>query len=331
MMTVLSITPDELNEAGLSKCLTKQFARLEDGSWSVTTYDDAYRFNAAEFEVEDFDDLVTLLTALEDCPDSCLIRGKLIPGKSPFRVRRKKNDPDPRNVFFEENPNGVQWIMLDFDGLEAPNEVMTDEERLEFLISHLPVEFHNSSYFYQWSSSAGLYGWKTPKAHLWFWLDEPWLDKYIKGKAVDEQWPVDCAVFDPIQINYTSRPIFLNCADPLPKRSGVVRKATDEVALGAWVRPVTAPAPLYRGPRLSPSDAFQKRLDEIGHPSLNDATLAAIACYVRLHGRDFDREDLKAIIRKFIWMSPRNDADKHRAASDRKLNEQINSAIRKYA
>lgn len=329
MITILTASKSETDHLGNRKRLAKRFTHNGDGSWDVTSYDEIKYFNVTEVELNDFDDLATVLTALEDEPTACVIRGSLLPGRSPVGVRRKKDDPDPREVFFQENPNGVQWMMLDFDRIEAPSENMTDGERLDFLVSHLPSEFHDASFFYQWSSSAGLKGWKTPKAHLWFWLDEPWRDEFLKGKVVHEKWPVDTSVINPVQVNYTARPLFTNCPDPLPQRSGIVRKTNDAVSLGAWIKP--QPPIIHREARQTPSEAFQRRLEAIGYPTLNDATLAAIACYVRLHGRDFDRHELKTKIREYIWLAPRSDSDKRRAASDRKLDEQINSAIRKYA
>jgi hypothetical protein len=34
-------------------------------------------------------------------------------------------------------------------------------------------------------------------------------------------WPVDTSVFDPVQPNYVAKPVFENCHDPVPYRSGL--------------------------------------------------------------------------------------------------------------
>src|SRR3954451_20182254 len=41
-----------------------------------------------------------------------------------------------------------------------------------------------------------------------------------KKKSV-KMWPVDTSVFNPVQPNYISKPLFVGCPDPVPFRSGL--------------------------------------------------------------------------------------------------------------
>jgi hypothetical protein len=67
--------------------------------------------------------------------------------------------------------------MIDFDDQDVPEGINpTSVEALELVIKKLPPEFHNASYFYQHSSSAGIVGpdglprKKGLNAHAFFWL-----------------------------------------------------------------------------------------------------------------------------------------------------------------
>src|SRR4051812_28907271 len=137
-------------------------------------------------------------------------------------------------------------------------------EALAYAVRQLPPEFHDASFFYQWSSSAGLKG-AVIKVHLFFWLDRPVPDHELREWA--EAWNrehspvgklIDPALFDPIQAHYIARPRFVGRADPLPVRSGLVQKDRDEVAIRLLRREGTRAGD---GPRLH---AVERDRDETG-------------------------------------------------------------------
>jgi hypothetical protein len=160
---------------GSQKRLTKKFTRSASGEIIKHDYDRAYLYDADQIEVESIDGLHEILTWLETQPHTCIIRGEAIAATRSIR-RALVADPAKGPPTIRPVASGVQWVMLDFDKLPiASLDLTTEAERLAYLVGLLPKEFHGATYHYQWSSSAGLDGWQTASAHLWFWLSDPWL------------------------------------------------------------------------------------------------------------------------------------------------------------
>ncbi len=276
--------------------MTKRLTRTGSG-WEKQHYRSAYRFDVAREEVNGIIELSELLTSIEDLPKTCVIRGRLIAGMPDTDVYRLLHDDKEkeRPATFEEDPNGVRWIMLDFDNVPAPDGLSTSRDRLEYLVSMLPEPFHDASYHYQWSASAGLDGWDNISAHLWFWLTEPWRDSVLIERMDVEGWDVDESPIRTVQPNFTAAPIFIGAEDILAgQRSGLVRKSVDEVHLPPFYRP--KPVLRFDGTKTPvKGKSFEERLNDIG-PRFHMPINRAIACYVAQNGHATDHYELKNMI-----------------------------------
>ncbi|MDH7971067.1 hypothetical protein QH494_02640 [Sphingomonas sp. AR_OL41] len=263
--------------------LTKTF-RQDGDEITKRDYDNAALFDAERLDVENIDDLSAALQWLEQEPTRCLVRGETVTGTR--RIRRTLADTVQHGpAKLRAAPTGLRWVMLDFDKLPVASLELEDERRrLQYLVSCLPAEFWGASYHYQWSASAGVRGWDTLSAHLWFYLSEPWLCRTLYERFANggdwQNCEVDPAPFTPNQIHYTASPIFEGMVDPVTSRSGLVRGDRDEVTLCPWIKPVV-PAPQFT-PRehyaLFGLARFEELLAEIG-PDYHRPILRAAAHY----------------------------------------------------
>ena len=185
-------------------------------------------------------DLSECLFILEDNPNRCVIRGELLDGiDENQKVLRRKKATDDHPAYFGEKAEGHQWVCFDFDKVPAPLGLTSNDERLAYLASLLGNEFEDVSFHYQWSSSAGLYGWDTLSCHLWYWLGEPRTDSEMCRWAKDNG-NVDDAIFRTVQPHYTARPKFIDMDDPIgPDRSGFVKRKKDNVLVPKVSEPRT--------------------------------------------------------------------------------------------
>lgn len=311
--------------------LTKAFTRLEDGTVAKSDYDNAQRFRAIEAEPKDIFELSALLTELEAWTDACVVRAQVRSDANPDDInRRKLEDPTRDAPSLEKRPDGVWWVMCDFDKVPAPAGLTTNQERLDHLVSMLPEAFHGVTYHYHWSSSQGLKGWESLSCHLWFWLTRPHDDDLLCERHHVEGWDCDDAAFRTVQPLYTANPIFVNFDDVLDgERSGLIRGDRDDVDLPEYVPPPPpkfpdgTPMPFVRSP------SFQDRLDAIG-PRLHQPILQAIASYVARHGWETDEAELMSILQDAIWDCGPTFSDKRDYMSDRYLRRAISGAVRKY-
>ena len=185
-------------------------------------------FDVEELKLNSFDDLSKMLTKLEVEPSSLVIRGKLIAGRATTNLRRTGSSNQFGHPDKNFNPHSRRWCMLDIDDLELPEDYsdidMCSEEILSHIVSKLPEQFRSAACHYQFSGSMGV---KTGmiKIHLWYWLGQAVTDQGMKvWTSAQSEVPVDQALFSPVQVHYTSPPIFLGGAlDPLNKRSGIYR------------------------------------------------------------------------------------------------------------
>jgi len=128
--------------------------------------------------------------------------------------------------------------MLDFDDPPAPDyldPIAEPETAVEWLITeYLPPEWQDVSFAWDISPRTGTYG-STVGAHIWFWLTKPQtggeMDAYFAARVTPEA-KVDEHLFkNDVQPHYTAYPIFKDCRDPLPVRSGFAEREYDAVKL----------------------------------------------------------------------------------------------------
>lgn len=212
--------------------MTKQFVGDK-----VKSYDDGWAFKVHQRQVASLDDLHDLLTKLESRTDCIFVRGayvgddKASKARSFGVLRHSVNFPDqPLHTLCCD----IDWYEPGFaDPVRQPVDACND-----FIAEYLPACFHDASYRWHLSSSAGTPG-KAHllKVHLWFWLETPYSTADMKAWSEDlearhGQRVIDNALYQVVQTHYTANPLFLEGAsDPVPVRSGLVRKGTDQVPL----------------------------------------------------------------------------------------------------
>lgn len=213
--------------------------------------------------------------------------------------------------------------MFDIDKLPLPSALTLSTETipqvLDYVVKELPVEFHDASFYWQLSSSAGLRDPSIVSMHLWFWLARPTTDHDLKrwGKAVNKAKGfslIDLHMFDDIQAHYTAAPIFEGMDDPFPERSGLIEKASHEVALVLPAEQPLPPRPLKqkgtctrtsKQTRGSSGHGFEHKLSLIGDhgggEGFHGPIISAIASYVATAGRDnVNREWLLETVRNRV-------------------------------
>jgi len=328
MITLLTVNDPEVR-------LAKTITRRADGGWDKVAYKDAFSFDVFSYPATSIHELSEMLFEIEGEDRSCVIRGELLPTANPANARRLLYDNEYSKATFTSAARS--WVLCDFDKAEAPEGLTTEQERLDFLISTLPAMFHDASYHFQWSSSAGLEGWITPKCHIWFWLEEPINDADLKMLATHQQWPVDRALFNPVQVHYTARPTFTNCDDPIERRSGLVIRSRDAVKLPMKLIPIIRAKlnEVVREQRVSDinkpaTEKLDDLLAQIG-PDYNEPILKAIAHYIAttpIH--DVDVMWLKDKVRDAVAIAPPGANSKREYTNEAYLNRSINGAIRKF-
>lgn len=295
------------------KLLCKQFIR-SDGTITVQPYDKGYLLNNEQIEYHSLESVYHDFVELAASRRFCFIRGNIKPEFQGKACRRLLHDDSLTGdqATIEADPFGKNLLMLDFDDVDNPGGVQPSVADLERLVvARLPAEFHNASFFYQFSSSAGVRGWAPFKVHLFYWTTKPWPDAKLRdwAKGWNEhlglKW-LDDRVFLSSQINYIADPLFVGMDDPLGvDRWGFVRKASASVDLQPIAR-AQRQAPVWTASLstiYTPAD-IQERLEEklaqIGvGGNYREPLMAAIGFYIaasKSRGLVPDLDHLKSAI-----------------------------------
>lgn len=302
--------------------------------------------------ITDISGLSELLTALESMPQCLVIRGEPVDQSAADLGRIRRTGSGEGDAFqgnFRTPDHGRRYVLIDVDKLKLPDGMSLSPDSVEaiceYVISHLPKEFHKASYHWQLSSSAGFTDPGRVSLHLWFWLDRPVHDLELRrwGKFVNEKAGmklVDTALFGHVQPHYTAAPVFDGVQDPFPVRSGLVVRPLDSVAL------VLPPLPQRMTTRNVVSSAtgastckgFENHLKRIGdhaggegfHVPLRDAA----ASYVSTNGiSGTDREVLFDLLAAAVFRADRSnhsDTEVGQRASREHIMPLIDSALVKY-
>jgi len=205
----------------------------------VNGYSKAKYFKLEEVQVSNIQDLSALLGRLESDRNACIIRGKYIGDKFAkermFAEEYKQGKVLRRDVIFNDQP--LHAVLIEVDDFKPlfGNPILDPVSCIEeYVIFCLSKAFKDVSYHWQLSNSAGHPTKKgILKAHLWFWLATPRTSAELKEWATAIGLKADHAVFNKIQIHYTSAPIFEEgIDDPVSVRSGFFQgDLRDEVEL----------------------------------------------------------------------------------------------------
>lgn len=245
-ITVLSTTTPNCNTV-------KTYGIDATGQFKCIPYGNEIFFSYRLEQAYGIDQLSALLTELSKRKNAILIRGNPILGLS--------KQTDRKGGKFPEAKDGCYWVMIDFDNLPVPEGMNPNsKESIEYYIHKLPNEFHGVSYFYQFSSSAGIQNSDgTPlkkglNVHLFFWFKSPihgkQLSAYFESHCYENQFyekafdrhgqpviktGVDLSVIrSSVQPHYIGLPNILKgviCTLPPEDRQGLVKKKSDEVEL----------------------------------------------------------------------------------------------------
>ena len=191
-------------------------------------------------KVGTLEELSSLLLVLETDPKRVIIRGRLVDGVDPTLPLRRRIHDAVRPIL--EAPyvdQALSWLMIDMDKQQLPSGIdllAQPLDAIDYLIAQLPQEFHDCTFHYQLSSSAGVFNTSEVSAHLFFWLKEPATSAKLKpwADALNRQRKlIDASLFNTIQAHYTSKPIFPDgFTDPFEgRRSGLIRKNKDAVQI----------------------------------------------------------------------------------------------------
>lgn len=329
---------------------SKVITRNTDGQIDIQNFNAGMSFAVLELPaIDGIHTLSNYLTQLETIPNALVIRGRPLPhiAQSSWVYRRKVNFLTP--------DSGHRWLMIDIDKYPLPKHLLSkcnSHAAIEYLVGKLPAEFRDATYYWSFSSSAGVKNHGNVSAHLWFWLTAwvsdaeltRWGDYVNKGAG---RKLIDTALFRDVQPHFTAAPRFVNMADPLPMRSGLCQKTHDAVTL--QLPPSTAPT--KKGSSQTPTAGqtvqttsnsddvgFENRLARIGdHPGgqgFHNPLLNAAASYVATHGEQgTDVEVLYAILHDAAMAADRRhhtlDDVEHRACRDQ-IMPMIESAIAKF-
>lgn len=130
--------------------VAKRYFVGESGEVEKQDYQLAKQFKATSFLITTIYALARLIGLLSLSRHMILLRGIHRDGQDDNTWRTKYE--------FQEHPDGTNWVMLDIDGVPAPEGISpVSLEAVQWLIrSKLPPEFQNVTCFYQFSGSAGV-------------------------------------------------------------------------------------------------------------------------------------------------------------------------------
>ena len=330
---------------------SKRFVRTVDGIVK-NDYNAGLLFKVFEpMPVGNITDLSELLTALESWPSCLVIRGAPRDASYIGRWVRRRGSGMEGN--FHTPPDGRHWVLIDFDKIDIPKRLSLKKSPVavrEYLVKLLPAEFHDATYHWSLSSSAGMGNPAKVSMHLWFWLLSPTPDSVLKtwAKLVNERAGfklVDHLLFQHVQPHYIAAPTFEGLPDPFPARSGFEVKGQQFVDLK--LPPVNAnltTGAAVRTPKTgtrcatSGGSGFEARLtligDNPGGEGFHAPVVAAVASYVATHGAEgTDIDALYDLVRAAVLAA---DASRHDAAyiehmaSREHIVSAIESALKKF-
>lgn len=233
--------------------VNKRYYRDEAGAVQKANFQNAFLYSVKTVPTNGIEELAGIVESHSANRQCILIRD--LPIRSlPTVVRKTKEN-------FAEHPEGSPWAMLDFDNIKMPDGMdPLSPEAIEWVISRLPTEFRDVTYFYQFSASAGILGADgVPlksglNVHLFFWLDRRIPGKQLaaylslhcmetgfyklganKGDVVGLLPGVDPALLhSPVQAHYIAAPTIgdgVVCQLTPESRQGLVRKNNQSVTV----------------------------------------------------------------------------------------------------
>jgi hypothetical protein len=234
-------------------------------------------FAITSAEVDGLASLAAFLENLQHHPRIFIVRGELIEGHAPGRVRRMchPDKEDQGSPYFRSKER--RHIAADLDSFPLPPGVDPLDVRAvaKAALALLPIEFRRASCWAQLTAGAGFK--PGGRIRLWFWLSQYVSDaeakRWLKGA------PVDRSLYNPVQPHYTARPVFVDIVDPVPLRSAVITGDVDAVPVPASPEPRRPEAPRSLHGDRAPLGATRAE-------AYLFACVRAVACAPQGQGRD---------------------------------------------
>lgn len=220
--------------------LAKRWTAGPGGTSTCRGYDQAMHFTSREEPVESINALGRLLARLERDRQSCVIRAALLEGVDPATPHRRLLHARPDEDDGAQTCEDVArcWACFDVDDVPMPPGLSLPENPDEVIAAvierHLPRDLHGVTCAWQLSSSAGMpKAAGIVKAHVWYYLARPLSSAELTrwAKAAGLKGVIDFATLRGVQPEYTAVPIFDGVEDPLPRRSGMLRRDRDVARL----------------------------------------------------------------------------------------------------
>jgi hypothetical protein len=175
----------------------------------------------SSYTFQNLEDLESILTALRERRNQCVIRGALLPGvESPCRRLTKAADDDAATI--GDVPR--DWVLLDVDSIDEPTGLSfaaDPDACARYIRSQLPKAFRNAGFVWRASGSAGF----KPgiRLHLWFLLAQPIVGAELKPLLKASAVKLDTSVLGAVQPHFTADPVLApGVVDPLTQRIGRV-------------------------------------------------------------------------------------------------------------
>jgi hypothetical protein len=304
------------------KFLTKRWARF-GSELQETSCDRAWRFSAAEHPVSDIHEVGALIQQISTDPRAAVVRGGIVEGANRSDMLRRARPREGTPATLETKSRW--WLALDLDRISCPSSIdplLEPDTTVEHAISHLPPAFHDVTSFWQFTGGHGI----KPgiRLRLWYWLNRPisdeelrrWLGERVRQDGLPAskwppRWPVDLALFNPIQLHYTAAPIFDGLPDPVPRRSGWHRGLEDSIVVpdlprGGKRREPSSISRFCGDPGLGYGGWRNRIGDHVGGDGFFRPIKSAIGAYFAANGAHADVEWLLQDLTAVIWERQRD-------------------------
>ncbi|TGO03304.1 hypothetical protein PN36_09020 [Candidatus Thiomargarita nelsonii] len=229
---------------------TKTLTLDANGKPNAINYGRAIKFHGKIYQPTNINELSHLLEFYADIPYALAVRGQFrdhVDLTKPIWRRKdeRKYPKAPHTVCLMET--ALNWLMLDIDklslpalGFNAPLSQLDPKTVCDAIIAKYLPELQGITYHFQLSSTAGWFNHHTVSVHLWLWLDKPMTNPECKAfakmvNARENQQILDPSLYNAAQPHYIANPILGNGVetDPLPVRSGLVKKESDVFSMPA--------------------------------------------------------------------------------------------------
>ncbi|WP_458094744.1 hypothetical protein [Roseomonas sp. WA12] len=195
----------------------RRLAKLIRLGAEAQSYDSAKHYDMHAVTFDGLDGLRDHLAALAHRPEHCVVRGAILDPTYTVGVRRLVHPDKETGELPTLTDAPRRWVALDCDGIPAPDGM--DRRDLEAcgILARLtmPDAFHGAACIVQATASHAI----KPGLRLRLWF---LLERALTG-AECQRWlrgvpGVDPSTLRAAQVTYTAAPLFVDMADPLPRR-----------------------------------------------------------------------------------------------------------------